>query len=121
MDIQLPNAFHPAAVVVFQIIGGDDTTHDIVELLRVLQIDLLVHGCHVPSGEFIGSEVIAVFVGAGAAEHETELGVARCPDIHSLGAQAFRLTQANVHGNTGVEVRGSGQRHRFHLLLRFGC
>ena len=121
MDVQFADAFDPAAVVVFQIIGGDDATDDVVELLRVLQIDLLVHGRHVPTGQLLGGEVVAVLVGAGTAEHETELGVARCPDIHGFGSEAFAVAQPDVHGDAGVEIRSSGQRHWFHLLLRFGC
>ena len=120
VDVQLADAFHAAAVVVLQVVGGDDATNDVVELLRMLQIDLLVHGRHVPTGQLLGGEVVAVLVGAGAAEHEAELGVARRADIHGLGREAFTVAQPDVHGDAGVEVRGGGHRNGFLLPLGAG-
>ena len=120
VDVQLTDAFHAAAVVVLQVVGGDDAAHDIVELLRVLQIDLFVHGRHVPTGQLLGGEVVAVLVGAGAAEHEAELGVASRADIHGLGREAFAFAQPDVHGDAGVEVRCGGHRNGFLLPLGAG-
>jgi len=45
--------------------------------LGMLQADLLVDGCGVTGGQFVGGEVVAVPVRAGPAEDEGELGIAR--------------------------------------------
>ncbi len=116
--VEFPHALDPPARVVLEVVRRDDPADDVRELLRVLQVDLLVDGRGVARREFLGQEVVAVSVRPGPAEHEGELRVSVRPGLHPLGAQGSPVPQPDFDRKGNMEVRGGLQWRGFFLRLR---
>ncbi|RLF30685.1 MAG: hypothetical protein DRM98_06470, partial [Thermoplasmata archaeon] len=109
--VELAHALDAAAAVVLDVVRGHDPADDVREILGVLEVDLLVDRGHVTRRQLLRREVVAVLVGAGAAQDETELGVARVPGrVGRLRAQLAVLRELQLHRDRGVAARGERGR-----------
>jgi len=75
--VQFARALDALALGVLDVIRPGDPTDDVREVLGVFEIDFLADRRHIPGSQFFGEEMVAVPVGARAAQHEGELGIAR--------------------------------------------
>ena len=105
-DVKLARALDAPAAGLLDEVRRHDAAHDVGKILRVLQIDLLVDRRLVARRQFLGREVIAVLVGAAAAEHEAELRVTSIPGpIERRGVQGSGRGRNQIHGDRGVARR----------------
>ena len=111
--VKLADTLHPPAALVRQVVRGDDPADNVRKILRMLEVDLFVDRRHIAAGEFLGREMVAIFIRAGAAENERELRVAGAGLIHCRGAETGqRLGQPDLHRDGRVTSRVRSGRCR---------